>query len=516
MSATPASCYDRYPFLQRLGIERENLGVYNGTWFASGAFSDSVNPTTGEVIARVKMGTKQDYEACLAAMDAAKAAWAAMGAPKRGDIVRQLGEAIRPLAKDLGALVSLEMGKISKEGVGEIQEVIDVCDYATGLSRAIAGQVLPSERPGHVILETWNPLGHLGLITAFNFPAAVWSWNAAINLICGNCQIWKGASTTQLVTIAMTKVVAKVLQDNGLPGAICSMINAPGRVLGDSILEDPRIRLVSFTGSTSIGIHVSEVVHRRFGRTILELGGNNAVIAAPSANLELLLPAVVFGAVGTCGQRCTSTRRVIIHDSIFDTVVGKMVNAYKNIIANRIGDPLDPNTLVGPLHTQAAVREYEEGIAEILKQGGKILVGGHALRSKPGNFVEPTIVEINHDAAIVKTELFVPIVYVIKYHTFEDAVAYNNEVPQGLSSSLFSQDAGEVFSWTGPLGSDCGLVNVNTGTSGAEIGGAFGGEKETGGGRESGSDSWKQYMKRGTCTINYSKQLPLAQGLSFS
>ena len=341
-------------------------------------------------------------------------------------------------------------------------------------------------------------------------------WNTSLNLICGNCQIWKPASTTPLVTLAMTKLVARVLEKNGLPGAICSTIIASGRTLGDSILEDPRIKLVSFTGSTSVGVHVSEVVHRRFGRTILELGGNNAVIASESANIDMLLPAVVFGAVGTCGQRCTSTRRLLIHEKIWDTVVPKLVKAYTDIIANRIGDPLDEATLVGPLHTKAAVKEYEDGIAEIKKQGGKILVGGNVIRSRPGNFVEPTIVEINHDAAIVKTELFVPIMYVIKFKTIEDAIEYNNEVPQGLSSSMFSQNMGEVFTWMGPAGSDCGLANVNTGTSGAEIGGAFGGEKETGGGRESGSDSWKQYMRRTTCTVNYSKALPLAQGLKFT
>lgn len=313
----------------------------------------------------------------------------------------------------------------------------------------------------------------------------------------------------------MTKIVSKVFETNGLPGGICSMICASGRALGDAFLEDHRLKLISFTGSTQIGVHVSEVVHKRFGRTILELGGNNAVIAAPSCNQDLLLPAVVFGAVGTCGQRCTSTRRLIIHESIYDTVVGRLLRAYGDIISRRIGNPLDQNTLVGPLHTPAAVKEYEDGIAEIVKQGGKILVGGKVIRDRPGNWVEPTIVAINHDAPIVKTELFVPILYVIKYKTFAEAIAINNEVPQGLSSSLFTQDQAEAFTWMGPGGSDCGLVNVNAGTSGAEIGGAFGGEKETGGGRESGSDSWKQYMRRSSCTVNYSNTVVLAQGLNF-
>lgn len=373
--------------------------------------------------------------------------------------------------------------------------------------------MIPSERAGHQIVEMWNPLGHFGLVTAFNFPAAVFGWNTAISLVCGNCQIWKGASTTQLVTIAMTKLVASVFEANQLPAGICSMICAPGRVLGDAILEDPRIRLVSFTGSTQIGQHVSEVVHRRFGRTILELGGNNAIIATPSANLDILLPATVFGAVGTCGQRCTTTRRMIVHESIYDTVKERLVRAYKDIIATKMGNPLEEGTLVGPLHTKAAVKEYEDGIAEIIKQGGKILVGGRALRDRPGNYVEPTIVEIDPRAEIIKTELFVPILYLLKYKTFEEAIALNNGVPQGLSSACFTQDVNEAFAWIGPVGSDCGISNVNVGTSGAEIGGAFGGEKETGGGRESGSDSWKQYMKRSTCVVNWSGTTQLAQGI---
>lgn len=506
----------KYPFLPRLGIHEENLGCFNGTWFANGPWQDQMNPSTGEVIARVRSGTKEDYEKCLQAMDAAKDLWAKTPAPKRGEIVRCLSMAIREKQEDLGHLVTLENGKILKEGIGEIQEIVDICDMAVGMSRTISGQVIPSERPGHVILEHWNPLGHLGLITAFNFPASVWGWNTALNLIVGNCQIWKGASTTSLVTIALTKIMAEVMEKNNLPAAICSTIIAAGRVLGDTMLNDPRLRLVSFTGSTSVGQHVAELVHRRFGRTILELGGNNAVVAAPSANLDILVPGVVFGSVGTCGQRCTTSRRLILNEAIFDTVKDRLVKIYKDIIAHRIGDPMEPNTLVGPLHTRAAVKEYEDGIEEIKKQGGKILVGGHALHDRPGFFVEPTIVEINHDAEIVKTELFVPILYIIKYKTFDDAIAYNNEVPQGLSSAVFTQDMSEVFRWTGPGGSDCGLVNVNVGTSGAEIGAAFGGEKETGGGRESGSDAWKQYAHRATATVNYSKALPLAQGINFS
>jgi aldehyde dehydrogenase family 7 protein A1 len=432
-------------------------------------------------------------------------------APKRGEIVRQIGDALRAKLHALGALVSLEMGKIKAEGVGEVQEFIDICDLAVGLSRTIAGQVLPSERADHTLLECWNPLGNVGIITAFNFPCAVLGWNLAISMICGNCNIWKGASTTSLVTVATMKIIAEVLERNNVPAGVVTCVIGPGRTVGERILQDTRIPMVSFTGSSEVGEHVAEVVHKRFGRTILELGGNNATIIMPDGDLELALRASVFGAVGTAGQRCTSLRRLLIHESVFDNVVARLKAAYATI---PIGDPLQASTLMGPLHTKGAIREYEDGIQAILKDGGKILYGGK-VRPEAGNFVEPTIVEIAHDAPIVKTELFVPIMYVIKFKTFDEAVAYNNEVPQGLSSSIFTKDMTNVFRWIGPSGSDCGIVNVNAGTSGAEIGGAFGGEKSTGGGRESGSDSWKQYMRRSTCTINYGTKLPLAQGVTF-
>jgi len=357
----------------------------------------------------------------------------------------------------------------------------------------------------------WNPLGNVGIITAFNFPCAVLGWNLAISLICGNCNVWKGASTTSLVTIATTRIIAEVLERNGLPAGILTTVIGSGRTVGERMLHDKRITLVSFTGSSEVGVHVSEVVHRRFGRTILELGGNNATIIMPDANMDMALRASVFGAVGTAGQRCTSLRRLLIHESVYDSFVASLVAAYKTI---PIGDPLEAGTLMGPLHTTGALKEYEDGLAEIAKQGGKVLTGGKR-RPGPGNFVEPTIVEIAPTAEIVKTELFVPILYVMKFATLEEAIELNNSVPQGLSSSLFTRDMRSVFKWVGPTGSDCGIVNVNAGTSGAEIGGAFGGEKDTGGGRESGSDSWKQYMRRATCTINYTDKLPLAQGVSF-
>jgi len=351
----------------------------------------------------------------------------------------------------------------------------------------------------------------VGVITAFNFPAAVCGWNSAISLICGNVQIWKGASSTSLVTLAVTRIIAEVLERNKLPGGIATTITGSGAAIGELFIKDHRLSMVSFTGSTEIGKRISSVVHERFGRTILELGGNNAIIVMDDGDLDLALRAILFSAVGTCGQRCTTTRRLILHEKVYDTVVSRLVNSYKQI---RTGDPLDRNTLCGPLHTKSAVKEFTEGLKTIQEQGGKILSGGKVIE-RDGNFVEPTIVEINHTAPIVKTELFVPILYVLKCSSFEEAVQINNEVPQGLSSSLFSRSHEKIFSWIHSSGSDCGIVNVNIGTSGAEIGGAFGGEKETGGGRESGSDSWKQYMRRSTCTINFSKELPLAQGINF-
>jgi aldehyde dehydrogenase family 7 protein A1 len=505
--------YNEYPFLKELGIEEENLGCYNGRgWCGSGKLLDCVSPTDNRVIARVRQTTPEEYESCVANMISAQRAWQETPAPKRGEIVRQIGDALRAKIQPLGRLISLEMGKILAEGVGEVQEFVDICDLAVGLSRTIAGAVFPSERPNHVMYEHWHPLGQVAIITAFNFPCAVYGWNSAISLICGNTQIWKGASSTSLVTLATTKIVNEVLERNGVPPGVATTVIGSGRDIGERIIQDKRMHMVSFTGSTEIGVRVSTAVHSRFGRTILELGGNNAIIVAGDADLNLALRAVVFGSVGTAGQRCTSTRRLFLHESIAAEFTEKLLAAYKTV---KIGNPLQSGVLMGPLHTKAAVKEYTDGLAEIRKQGGEILHGGNVI-SGPGNFVEPTIVRINHDAPIVKTELFVPILYIMTYKNWDDAVAWNNEVPQGLSSSVFTKDMQQVFKWMGPSGSDCGIVNVNIGTSGAEIGGAFGGEKETGGGRESGSDSWKQYMRRTTCTVNYGNALPLAQGIQFS
>jgi aldehyde dehydrogenase family 7 protein A1 len=425
--------------------------------------------------------------------------------------MRQIGHQLRDNISNLGKLVSLENGKIYPEGVGEVQEFVDVCDLAVGLSRSFAGKVLPSERPGHALLEQWNPLGLVGVITAFNFPVAVYGWNASIGMVCGNSILWKGSPTTSLTSIAVTKIMEQVLRANDLPPAVCSMV-CGGAEIGEAMAKDRDINLLSFTGSTKVGRQVGVEVQKRMGKFLLELGGNNAIIVLEDANLEMVVRSVLFASVGTAGQRCTTTRRLILHEKIYDEVLERLKRAYAQV---PMGNPLDDGVLLGPLHSQQAVKLYEEAIEEIKQLGGHIKYGGKVV-DRPGYFVEPTIVtNLPHDSPIVHRETFVPILYVLKCSSFEEGVAWNNEVDQGLTSSLFTQDVGKVFEWMGPLGSDCGIVNVNIPTSGAEIGGAFGGEKETGGGRESGSDAWKQYMRRSTCTVNFGKDLPLAQGIQF-
>lgn len=503
--------------MKSLGLtDSLNLGVYDGKeFFANGRERESFSPHNNQPIGKIKEGTAEDYERIMKAAMSAKEAWANRPAPFRGEVVRQIGEMLRKRKVELGKLISLEMGKILNEGLGEVQEAIDMCDFACGLSRKIQGQVLPSERPGHVLLEQWNPLGLVGVITAFNFPCAVVFWNLCISMICGNCTVWKGASSTSLITITITRLVHEVLAKNGVEPGVFVTVVGPGRSVGNLFLDDERLKLISFTGSTPIGRTVSEKVHRRFGRTILELGGNNSVIVMDDADIGLAMKAVVFGSIGTSGQRCTSTRRVFIHESKYEAFKSKIIEIYKNV---KVGDPLDKQYIMGPLHTKGAIKEYTEGLEEIKKQGGKIIIGGNRIETpelKAGNYVEPTIVEIAKDAPIVNEELFVPILYIFPVSDLDEAIRLNNQVPQGLSSSLFTKNMQHVFKWMGPSGSDCGLVNVNVGTSGAEIGGAFGGEKETGGGRESGSDSWKQYMRRSTCTVNYGNELPLSQGLDF-
>ncbi|BFG39591.1 hypothetical protein CerSpe_258650 [Prunus speciosa] len=500
-----------YEFLSEIGLGPENPGGFiNGKWKASGPVISTVNPSNNQQIAKVTEVSIEDYEEGLRACNEAANTWKSLPAPKRGEIVRQIGDALREKLQHLGRLVSLEMGKILAEGIGEVQEVIDMCDYAVGLSRQLNGSIVPSERPNHMMFEVWNPLGVVGVITAFNFPCAVLGWNACIALVCGNCVVWKGAPTTPLVTIAVTKLVAEVLERNNLPGAIFTSF-CGGAEIGEAIAKDTRIPLVSFTGSSKVGSKVQKIVSERFGKCLLELSGNNAIIVMDDANIGLAVRSILFAAVGTAGQRCTTCRRLYLHESIYQSVLDQLVGLYKQV---KIGDPLEKGTLVGPVHTQASRENFEKGISTIKSQGGKILTGGSVIESD-GNFVQPTIVEISSDASVVKEELFGPVLYVMKIKTLEEAIELNNSVPQGLSSSVFTSKPETIFKWIGPLGSDCGIVNVNIPTNGAEIGGAFGGEKATGGGREAGSDSWKQYMRRSTCTINYGSELPLAQGINF-
>ncbi|KAF9980079.1 Alpha-aminoadipic semialdehyde dehydrogenase [Mortierella antarctica] len=477
---------------EQLDLQFDNKGVFNGTWGGSGPIVDSVSPADGSVIGRVQTGTVEELNETLKKMEDVKVMWRETPAPKRGEIVRQMRDALNEKLEPLGALVSLEMGKILPEGKGEVQEYIDICDFALGLGRSLNGKVVPSERPGHFMIEQWNPIGTVGVISAFNFPVAVYGWNSAIALVCGNPVVWKGAPTTNLSSIAVTKILEKVLVKNGLPGALCSLV-AGGADVGQSMVEDERVKLLSFTGSTAVGRKVGETVAKRFGKSLLELGGNNAIVVMDDADLDLALRSVLFAA------------------KIHDEFIEKLVKAYQTI---RIGDPLEAGTLCGPLHTKAAVEHYKQGIEAVKAQGGKILTGGKVL-DRPGNYVVPTITSISPDADVVQNEIFVPILHTMKVKSFEHAVEINNSVKQGLSSSLFTRNPEYLFKWVGPSGSDCGIANINLPSSGAEIGCAFGGEKETGGGRESGSDAWKQYMRRSTCVINYTGQLPLAQGIKF-
>ncbi|XP_069670596.1 putative aldehyde dehydrogenase family 7 member A1 homolog isoform X1 [Periplaneta americana] len=514
MSASLLISNAKYSFLRdELGLQEENCGVFDGSWSSNGNVLTSVCPANGKAIAKVRSGNASDYSRCVQAAQEAWKVWADLPAPKRGEIVRQIGDALRSKLEPLGKLVALEMGKIYAEGVGEVQEYVDVCDFACGLSRTLQGLVLPSERPGHVLLETWNPLGVVGVISAFNFPIAVYGWNSAIAMVCGNSVLWKCASSTPLVSVATTKILGKVLEANGIPGAVCSLCCGGGDI-GEAMARDVRLPLLSFTGSTNTGHKVGMLVQERFGRHLLELGGNNALIVNSDADLDLVARAAVFACVGTAGQRCTTTRRLILHTKIYDQVLARLKAAFEQVLP-RIGDPLDEKTLIGPLHNAAAVADYQNTLSQVTKAGGTIEFGGKVIKG-PGFFVEPTIVSgLPHNASIVHHETFAPIVYVLRAESLEEAIAWNNEVNQGLSSSLFSTSLDSIFKWIGPKGSDCGIVNVNIPTSGAEIGGAFGGEKHTGGGRESGSDSWKQYMRRSTVTINYSRELPLAQGIRF-
>ncbi len=499
--------------LQALSIEPVNPGAYARGWIATpgGKELPSINPTTGEVIATVVQADATAYEKVAAVADDAFRSWRMVPAPKRGEVVRALGDELRVHKEALGRLVSLEMGKILPEGLGEVQEMIDMCDFAVGLSRQLYGLVIASERPRHKLLETWHPLGVVGVVTAFNFPVAVWSWNTALAAVCGDPVIWKPSSQTPLTAIAVQHIANRVAARFGCDG-IFNLVIGPGREVGQRLVDDPRVPLISFTGSTQQGRKVSEALGRRFGRAILELGGNNAVIVLDDANLDLAQRAILFAAVGTAGQRCTTLRRLIIQDGVYDELVSRLHKAYATI---PIGDPLAPGTLMGPLVDESAVHEMMAALEEVRREGGTILAGGRRLQDRPGFFVEPTIVAAHADMKIAEVETFAPILYVYRVRSVEEAIALQNSVPQGLSSAMFTTNLLSAETFLSAEGSDCGIANINMGTSGAEIGGAFGGEKETGGGREAGSDSWKQYMRRQTSAINWSTDLPLAQGVKF-
>ncbi len=501
--------------LRKLGLKAENPGVFCGEWCGSGKVLESISPIDGGVLATVRTATPEEYDRAAQRAEVAWRGWQLLPAPKRGEIVRQLGNALRDAKRDLGRLVTLEMGKILAEGEGEVQEMIDICDFAVGLSRQLYGLTIASERPQHRMMEQWHPLGVVGIITAFNFPVAVWSWNSALAAICGDSTLWKPSSQTPLTAIATIRIAEGICRANGVDPAIFSLVIGDGATVGERLISDPRIPLISATGSTGMGRHVAEVVARRLGRSLLELGGNNAIIVTPSADLDLAMRAILFGAVGTAGQRCTTTRRIILHESLRDTLTRRLTAAYRQV---SIGNPLKPGTLMGPLVNTQAVEDMQTALVEARKEGGEILYGGEPLRGAayPGGcYVRPCLVAARHSLKIVREETFAPILYLIPYRTLEEAIAYHNEVPQGLSSAIFTNDLREAEQFLSAGGSDCGIANVNIGTSGAEIGGAFGGEKETGGGRESGSDAWKAYMRRQTVTVNYSKALPLAQGIVF-
>lgn len=498
-------------FLKKLGIEGVNAGTSTGrVYLESKNQITSYTPVDGKTIANVTTTTKEQYEEVVKASQEAFKVWREMPAPQRGEIVRQIGDKLREFKEPLGKLVTYEMGKIYQEGLGEVQEMIDICDFAVGLSRQLYGLTMHSERPNHRMYEQWHPLGTVGIISAFNFPVAVWSWNAMIAAVCGDTMIWKGSEKTPLCGIAIQKIVAKVLKENNLPEGIFCLVTGD-REVGEWMTEDERIPLISATGSIRMGKEVAKVVGGRLGKTILELGGNNAIIVSENADIEMAIRATVFGAVGTCGQRCTSTRRLIIHESVYDQFKERLLSIYENV---NIGNPLEPDTLVGPMIDQLAVDAMQNALKQVEKEGGKVIFGGEVL-DRDGFYVRPAIAEAKNEFEIVQEETFAPILYLIKYKTIDEAMSYHNGVKQGLSSAMFTLNMREAENFLSTHGSDCGIANINIGTSGAEIGGAFGGEKETGGGRESGSDAWKAYMRRQTNTINWSEELPLAQGISF-
>ncbi|KAM0750584.1 succinate-semialdehyde dehydrogenase [Meredithblackwellia eburnea MCA 4105] len=520
--------------LARLSLTRSSCetplpGLYDGVWGGTGPIVTSVNPATGETLARVQTATVEETNSAIVKAKEAQREWRKVPAPTRGSVLREIRDELVSHIDDLGALISLEMGKILSEGKGEVQEFVDILDLAIGLSRSYGGNIVQSERPNHFITEVHNPLGLVGIISAFNFPCAVYGWNASLALVTGNSTIWKPSPTTLLVSLATTTLVSQVLERNGHDGALASLVCGAGEI-GKVVVESNKVELVSFTGSEETGRTVARTVAGRFGKSILELGGNNAAIVLPDANLSLALPSIVFAALGTAGQRCTTTRRLFLHRSICKTFLHSLVTAYKSTISTRIGDPLAEGTLVGPLHSTDAVERFERAVAEAREQGGQVLVGGDRVvwsesagaagggrELEGGNWVQPTIVyfEDAGKAPVMQRETFAPILYVVPFDTLEEAIELNNSVPQGLSSALFTQNFSSAFKWIGPEGSDCGIVNVNGSTSGAEISAAFGGNKSTGWGRESGGDAWKAYCRQASCTLNWSNEIALAQGVVF-
>lgn len=503
--------------LKDLGLSDVNPGAGTGTtWLQSGGeILESVSPIDGRIIGRVRQASAADYDKVAARARAAFQEWRMVPAPERGHIVRQIGNAVRAGKQELAKLVSLEVGKIRAEAEGEVQEMIDICDFAVGQSRMLYGLTMHSERPNHRMYEQYHPLGPMGVITAFNFPVAVWSWNAMIGLVAGDTVVWKPSSKAALTALALSKIISRVLQGNDLPEGILNVVIGSRNEIGEKLIADRRLPLISATGSVAMGRHVGQVVASRLGKSLLELGGNNAVIVSSQAELDLAVRAILFGAVGTAGQRCTTIRRVIAHKEIFTPLTEALIQAYKQVV---IGNPLEDGVLMGPLIDGHAVEDMQKGLEELKRQGGRVLYGGEVLSGgiyDIGTYVTPCICEARNDYPIVQQETFAPILYLIPYETLEEAIHHQNKVPQGLSSAIFTNDLQESEIFLSHMGSDCGIANVNIGTSGAEIGGAFGGEKDTGGGRESGSDAWKTYMRRQTCTINWSGEMPLAQGIEF-
>jgi aldehyde dehydrogenase (NAD+) len=499
----------------KLGLADDNAGVFDGEWRGGGATIDKISPINGKKLASVRTASADDYDRAISRAQEAFLKWRTTPGPVRGDTVRRLGNALRESKHALGQLVTLETGKIIAEGEGEVQEMIDICDLAVGQSRMLYGLTIQSERPSHRLMEQWHPLGVVAVISAFNFPVAVWSWNAALAAVCGDATVWKASEKTPLTAIAVTKIAERVCRETGADPAIFTLLMGDRKTVGQKLTDDARIPLVSATGSTNMGFSVAKAVNGRLGRTILELGGNNALIVTPSADINMATQSIFFGAVGTAGQRCTSTRRVIAHESVAGKIREKLLAAYQSL---QIGNPLDRKTVMGPMIDKAAVDAVQQSIERLNDEGGEVLYGGERLEGEEfqgGCYMKPCLARAKPDFEIVQHETFGPLLYLMTYRDFDEAMSIHNNVPQGLTSSIFTNDAREAEKFMSAAGSDCGIANVNTGTSGAEIGGAFGGEKQTGGGRESGSDCWKQYMRRQTNTINFSSELPLAQGIEF-